>query len=37
VLADPQIDQFETMRFEAFVRAFLFGAHQPRVPENIGG
>ena len=32
-----RIDQLPEMRFEAFVRAFLIHAHQPRVTRHIGG
>jgi len=37
VLFDFRIDQIAEMRPEAFVRAFLVGPHQARVPRHIGG
>src|SRR5215470_9237760 len=37
MLADLRIDQLAQMRLEAFVRAFLIGAHEPRVAGNVGG
>src|SRR5215471_3977753 len=37
MLPDLRIDQLAQMRLEAFVRAFLIGAHEPRVAGNVGG
>jgi hypothetical protein len=37
MLADLRIDQFDEMRLEAFVRAFLIGTHQTRIAHHIGG
>jgi len=37
ILADLRIDHFAQMRLEAFVRAFLIGAHQARIAHHIGG
>ena len=37
MLADLGIDQFAQMRLEAFVRAFLIGAHQARIAHHIRG
>jgi hypothetical protein len=37
VLADLWIDQFPEVGLEPFVRAFLVGAHQPRVAGYISG
>jgi hypothetical protein len=36
-LADFQIDQFASVRFHTFERAFFVGAHQARVTGHIGG
>ena len=35
--ADLWVDHFAQMRLEAFVGAFLIGAHQARIPRHIGG
>ena len=35
--ADLRIDQFDEMRLEALVRAFLIRAHQARIAHHIGG
>ena len=37
MLADLRIDHFAQMRLEAFVRAFLIGAHQARIAHHIRG
>jgi hypothetical protein len=37
MLADRRIDQFDEMRLDAFVGAFLIGTHQARVAHHIGG
>ena len=37
VLRDLRIDQFAQMRPQAFVGAFLIGAHQARIACHIGG
>ena len=37
VLLDLRIDKLPQMRLEAFVRALLVRAHQPRIPRDIGG
>ena len=37
MLADLRIDQIDEMRLEAFVGAFLIGAHQARIARHIGG
>jgi hypothetical protein len=34
MLADLRIDQFDEMRLEALVRAFLIGTHQVRLPTT---
>jgi hypothetical protein len=34
---DLRIDELAAMRFEAFERSFLVGAHQPRIAGHIGG
>jgi hypothetical protein len=34
---DPRIEELAAQRFEAFERAFLIRAHQPRIPRHIGG
>jgi hypothetical protein len=36
MLVDLRIDQFAQMRLDAFVRAFLIGAHQARIAHHIG-
>jgi len=36
MLADLRIDQFDEMRLEAFVSAFLVGAHQARITHHVG-
>jgi len=36
MLADLRIDHFAQMRLEAFVSAFLIGAHQARIAHHIG-
>jgi hypothetical protein len=36
MLADLWIEQFDKMRLEAFVRAFLIGSHQKRIAYSIG-
>ena len=35
--ANPSTDQLAQMCLEAFVRAFLIGAHQARITRHIGG
>jgi hypothetical protein len=37
MLLDLRIGQFAEMGLEAFVRALLVGAHQPRIALHIGG
>ena len=37
MLADLRIDEFDEMRFDTFVRAFLARAHQARIAYHIGG
>jgi hypothetical protein len=37
MLGNLRIDQLAAQRLEAFERAFLVGAHQPRIPRHIGG
>jgi len=37
VLRDFRIDQLPEMSLQAFVRAFLVDAHQPRIPRDVGG
>src|SRR6266446_5177045 len=37
VLGDFWIEELAAQRFQAFGRALLIGAHQPRVPRHIGG
>ena len=37
MLADLRIDNFDEMRLEALVGAFLIRAHQARIPHDIGG
>jgi hypothetical protein len=37
MLLDLRLDQFAEMRLEAFVRAFLVGAHQPQIALHISG
>jgi len=37
VLGDFRIDELAAQRLEAFERAFLVRAHQPRIPRHIGG
>ena len=37
MLADLRIDQFDEMRLDALVRAFLIGTHQARIAHHIGG
>jgi hypothetical protein len=36
VLGDFRIDHFAEMSLQAFVRALLIGAHQPRVTDHVG-
>src|SRR5215471_8019120 len=36
MLSDLRINQFAEMRFQALVRAFLIGPHQPRIARHIG-
>jgi hypothetical protein len=37
MLDDPGIDQFAPDRFQRRQRAFLVGAHQPRIADDIDG
>jgi len=37
VLGDLRIEELMAQRLEAFERAFLVRAHQPRIPRHIGG
>ncbi|HKM74376.1 MAG TPA: hypothetical protein VKG22_10745 [Stellaceae bacterium] len=37
MLADLWIDQFDEMRLEALVGAFLIGAHRARMARHFGG
>jgi hypothetical protein len=37
MLADLRIIEFEEMRFDPFVRAFLVRPHQARIAHHIGG
>ena len=37
MLPDLRIEHFAQMRLEAFVGAFLVGAHQARIAHHIGG
>ena len=37
MLADLRIHQLDEVRLQAFVRAFLIGAHQAQVVRHIGG